>query len=61
MSSTNLRTSPWKYPILAPTDRNISSDDLARHGVGKPLLLFHAQVIPASDSHCSSLHWHSNL
>ena len=28
MSSTSFLTSPWKYPILAPTDRNISSVDL---------------------------------
>ena len=28
MSSTSFLTSPWKYPILAPTDKNISSVDL---------------------------------
>ena len=31
MSSTSFFTSPWKYPILAPTDKNISSVDLYCH------------------------------
>ena len=33
MSSTSFLTSPWKYPILAPTDRNISSVDLYFHSL----------------------------